>query len=492
MNKPLRILFATPEAVPFAKTGGLADVAGALPKFLHTLGCEVILVMPYYRMVKRSGFPLQYLGEEIEVPLGDETLRAEVYQGYLDKNIPVYFIGRDEFFDREYLYSTPKGDYFDNAERFVFFTRAVLHLARHIQFSPDVIHHHEWQTGLIPAYLKSIYGNDPLFGQTATVFTIHNIAYQGLFKKEKLSLTGLPPEMYNPEGIEFWERINLMKAGIVYSDAINTVSRKYSEEIQNPEYGYGLEGILRKRRKDLYGILNGVDYQEWDPSHDPHLIAHYDLNDLSGKRECKKDLLNEYGLPLSLEKAPLIGMISRLADQKGFDLLAEIIDELFAFDIGFVLLGTGEQKYHDLFNQIARKYPQKAGIRIAYDDRLAHKIEAGADLFLMPSKYEPCGLNQIYSLKYGTIPVVRATGGLDDTIIHYDPSTGMGNGFKFARYDAKDFLNQIKTAMNLYAQPERWTKLIRNAMASDFSWQRSAEAYLQLYRKALEKKRGAL
>lgn len=492
MNKPLRILFATPEAVPFAKTGGLADVAGALPKFLHTLGCEVILVMPYYRMVKRSGFPLQYLGEEIEVPLGDETLRAEVYQGYLDKNIPVYFIGRDEFFDREYLYSTPKGDYFDNAERFVFFTRAVLHLARHIQFSPDVIHHHEWQTGLIPAYLKSIYGNDPLFGHTATVFTIHNIAYQGLFKKEKLSLTGLPPEMYNPEGIEFWERINLMKAGIVYSDVINTVSQKYSEEIQNTEYGYGLEGILRKRRNDLYGILNGVDYQDWDPSHDPHLIARYDLNDLSGKRECKKDLLKEFGLPPSLEKAPLLGMISRLADQKGFDLLAEIIDELFTFDIGFVLLGTGEQKYHDLFSRIAQKYPQKAGIRIAYDDRLAHKIEAGADLFLMPSKYEPCGLNQIYSLKYGTIPVVRATGGLDDTITHYDPSTGMGNGFKFARYDSKDFLNQIKTAMGLYAQPERWTKLIRNAMASDFSWQRSAEAYLQLYRKALEKKRGAL
>ena len=492
MNQSLRILFATPEAVPFAKTGGLADVAGALPKFLQPLGCEVILVMPYYRMVKRSGFPIQYLGEEIEVPLGDETLRAEVYQGHLDKNITVYFIGRDEFFDREYLYSGPKGDYFDNAERFVFFTRAVLNLARHIQFSPDVIHHHEWQTGLIPAYLKSIYGNDPFFERTATVFTIHNIAYQGLFKKEKLSLTGLPPEMYNPEGIEFWERINLMKAGIVYADAINTVSQKYSDEIQTPEYGYGLEGILRKRRKDLYGILNGVDYQDWDPSHDSHLIARYDLNNPAGKRECKKDLLKEFGLPPALEKVPLLGMISRLADQKGFDLLAEIIDELFTFDIGFVLLGTGEQKYHDLFSRIAKKYPQKAGIRIAYDDRLAHKIEAGADLFLMPSKYEPCGLNQIYSLKYGTIPVVRATGGLDDTITHYDPSAGTGNGFKFARYNSKDFLNQIKAAMSLYAQPEQWTKLIRNAMASDFSWQRSADAYLQLYRKALEKKGGAV
>lgn len=492
MNQSLRILFATPEAVPFAKTGGLADVAGALPKFLQPLGCAVVLVMPYYRMVKQSGLPIQYLGQGLEVPLGDEILQADLYQGQLGPPIQVYFIGRDEFFDREYLYSTPRGDYFDNAERFIFFTRAVLHLARQISFSPDLIHHHEWQTGLIPAYLKSIYANDPFFERTATVFTIHNIAYQGLFRKEKLSLTGLPGEMYHPEGIEFWERINLMKAGIVYADIINTVSQKYSEEIQTPEYGYGLEGILRKRRKDLYGILNGVDYQDWNPSHDPHLIVRYDLKDPSGKRECKKDLLKEFGLPPALEKVPLLGMISRLADQKGFDLLAEIIDELLSYDIGFVLLGTGEQKYHDLFTRIAQKYPQKAGIRIAYDDRLAHKIEAGADLFLMPSKYEPCGLNQIYSLKYGTIPIVRATGGLDDTIIHYDPSTGTGNGFKFTRYDSKDFLSQIKTAMSLYAQPEHWIKLIRNAMASDFSWKRSAEAYLQLYRKALEKKRGSI
>ena len=291
------------------------------------------------------------------------------------------------------------------------------------------------------------------FSQTATVFTIHNIAYQGLFKKEKFSLTGLPLEMYNPEGIEFWERINFMKAGIVYADVINTVSQKYSEEIQTPEFGYGLEGILRKRREDLYGILNGVDYEDWDPSHDPHLVARYDLHDLSGKKECKKDLLKEFNLPSFLEKVPLLGVISRLADQKGFDLLAEILEELFSLDIGFVLLGTGEQKYHELFTEVARKYPQKAGIRIAYDDRLAHKIEAGADLFLMPSKYEPCGLNQIYSLRYGTIPVVRATGGLDDTIVNYDPVTGRGNGFKFIRYDAKEFLKQIKAAICFYLQP---------------------------------------
>jgi starch synthase len=489
MDKPLRILFATPEAVPFAKTGGLADVAGALPKFLRALGCEIKLVMPYYRMVKNSGFPIQSLGEAIEVPLGNEIIKADLYQGQLDQGIPVYFIGREEFFDREYLYSTPKGDYFDNAERFIFFSKAALLLCQFMKFSPDIIHHHEWQTGLIPAYLQSIYRSDPLFSRTAVVFTIHNIAYQGLFKKEKFWLTGLPEEMYNPEGIEFWERINLMKAGIVYADAINTVSQKYSEEIQTPEYGYGLEGILGKRREDLYGILNGVDYKEWDPSHDPHLVARYDLNDFSGKKACKKDLLKELNLPASLEKSPLLGTISRLADQKGFDLLAEILDELFTLDIGLVLLGTGEQKYHDLFNQVARKYPQKAGIRIAYDDRLAHKIEAGADFFLMPSKYEPCGLNQIYSLKYGTIPIVRATGGLDDTIVNYDPATGKGNGFKFSRYDAKELLNQIKVAIGLFHQPEHWKQLLRNAMMADFSWQRSARTYLQLYQKALEKKK---
>ena len=489
MDKPFRILFATPEVIPFAKTGGLADVAGALPKFLQALGCEIKLVMPYYRMVRNSGLPIQYLGEAIEVPLGNEVIEADIYQGHLDQNIPVYFIGREEFFDRQYLYSTPKGDYFDNAERFIFFSKATLLLCRHIEFSPDVIHHHEWQTGLIPAYLKSIYRNDPFLSHAAAVFTIHNLAYQGLFKKEKFWLTSLPEAMYNPEGIEFWERINLMKAGIVYADVINTVSQKYSQEIQTPEYGYGLEGILRKRREDLYGIINGVDYKDWDPSHDSYLIARYDLNDLSGKKACKKDLLKEFGLPASLEKAPLLGTISRLTDQKGFDLLAEILDELFALDIGFVLLGTGEQRYHDLFNQVACKYPKKAGVRIAYDERLAHKIEAGTDLFLMPSKYEPCGLNQIYSLKYGTIPVVRATGGLDDTITNYDAATGKGNGFKFNRYDSKELLNQVKAAIGLFHRPEHWKQLLRNAMMADFSWQRSAKAYLQLYQEALKKKR---
>jgi starch synthase len=489
MDKPLKILFATPEAVPFAKTGGLADVAGALPKYLHALGCDLKLVMPYYRTVKNSGFPHQYLGEEIEVSLGEEKLKADTYLGHLNQDLPVYFIGREEFFDREFLYGTPKGDYFDNAERFIFFSKAVLNLCHRIGFSPDIIHHHEWQTGLIPAYLKSTEQNDPFYSRTGVVFTIHNIAYQGLFKKEKFRLTGLPSEMYNPEGIEFWERINFMKGGIVYADAINTVSKKYSEEIQTSEYGYGLEGILRKKKEHLYGILNGVDYEDWNPSHDPHLIARYDLKDLSGKKACKRDLLKEFHLPPSLERGPLLAMISRLADQKGFDLLVEILEPLFALDIGFVLLGTGEQKYHDLFAQVAKKYPQKAGIRIAYDDRLAHKIEAGADFFLMPSKYEPCGLNQIYSLKYGTIPVVRATGGLDDTILHYDPATKKGNGFKFARYDAKEFLNTLKEAIRFYFQPEHWGQLVQNAMSADFSWKRSAEAYLRLYQKTLEKKR---
>jgi len=489
MDKPLRILFVTPEAVPFAKTGGLADVAGALPKFLQALGCDVKLVMPYYRMVKKSGLPIEPLRQTLDVTLGDETLQADLYRSELTKEVPVYFIGREEFFDRENLYGTPKGDYFDNAERFVFFSRASLAFCGFMGYAPDIIHHHEWQTGLIPAYLKSIYRKDPLFSPTAVVFTIHNIAYQGIFRKEKLSLTGLPAEMYNPEGIEFWERVNLMKAGIVYADVINTVSRQYSEEIQTPEYGYGLEGILNKRGRDLFGILNGVDYEDWNPLRDKYLAAPYCMEDLSGKKVCKGDLLKEFHLPSSLEDVPVLGVISRLTDQKGFDLLAEIIEPLFNLDIGFVLLGTGEQKYHDLFTRIGRQYPQKAGIRIAYDDRLAHKIEAGADLFLMPSRYEPCGLNQIYSLKYGTIPVVRATGGLEDTIVHYDPVSGKGNGFKFTRYDAEEFFGQIKQAIRAYQQPEQWKRLLQNAMTADFSWKRSAEAYVELYRTALERKK---
>lgn len=488
MKNPLKILFATPEAVPFAKTGGLADVSGALPKFLKRFGCEIILMIPYYRMVKNSGHPIEYMAKEIEVPFKDEVLYSEIYHSKLNDGISVYFIGKDEFYDREYLYSTPKGDYFDNAERFIFFSKAVLILAKYLKFQPDIIHHHEWQTGLVSAYLKSIYKDDPFFSKTASVFTIHNIAYQGLFKKEKFLITGLPMEMYNPDGIEFWERINFMKAGIVYADIINTVSKKYSEEIQTPEYGYGLDGILRKRKEDLYGIINGVDYKEWNPANDPYIKKNYDLNNLSGKKECKRDLLRELNLPQSLENLPLLGMISRLTDQKGFDLLHEIMDELLSLDIGLVLLGSGEQKYHDLFTQVAEKFPEKFRIRIAYDNRLAHMIEAGADIFLMPSKYEPCGLNQIYSLKYGTIPVVRATGGLDDTITHYNPITKKGNGFKFKNYNSKEFLNQIKEAINYFYQPEHWNELIKNAMTSDFSWETSAKAYLELYYKALEKK----
>jgi starch synthase len=479
---------ATPEAVPLAKTGGLADVAGALPKFLYSLGCDLTLAMPYYRVVRESGRPVQSLGEELEIPVGDERIKAEIFRGQLTEEIPVYFIGCDEFFDRSSLYGTAKGDYFDNAERFIFFSRAVLALCQSLDFAPDVVHHHEWQTGLIAAYLKTVYRGDPFFARTATVFSIHNIAYQGIFRKEKFRLTGLPEETYNPEGMEFWERINLMKAGIVYADLINTVSRKYSEEIQTREYGYGLEGILRKRRGDLSGILNGVDYQDWDPAHDRNLIRTFGPEDLSGKKECKRDLLNVFELPASLEHRPLFGMISRLADQKGFDLLAEIAEEFFSLDVGFVLLGTGDRKYHDLFDQLARKYPRKAGIRIAYDDRLAHKIEAGADLFLMPSKYEPCGLNQIYSLKYGTIPIVRATGGLEDTIEDYDPVKREGNGFKFVRYDSQDFMDRIKRAIDFYHRPDHWGQLVRNAMKADFSWERSAASYLRLYQRAAAKK----
>ncbi len=401
--------------------------------------------------------------------------------------MPVYLIKCDEFFDRGSLYGTAKGDYRDNAERFIFFSRCALEACIKLGFTPDIVHCHDWQSGLIPAYLKTIYSNKPNFLKTGSVFTIHNIAYQGLFDRAAFNLTGLPGRLFSIDGLEYWGNMSILKAALMFSDIINTVSKKYSEEIQTTEFGYGMEGILAMRRADLYGILNGVDYDEWNPETDKFLAAQYSSADLKGKQACKEDLLKEFNLPASLRTQPLLGVISRLADQKGFDLLAEIIDELMAINLGFVLLGTGEQKYHDLFAAIGKKYPKRAGIKIAYNNAIAHKIEAGCDLFLMPSRYEPCGLNQIYSLKYGTVPVVRATGGLDDTIVDYNEKDGRGNGFKFSEYSAQEFLHSIKRALKIYADKTKWARLVKNCMANDFSWEQSARQYMELYGKALKK-----
>ncbi len=484
MTEPLRIFFLSPEVAPFAKTGGLADVAGALPKALREMGCDIRVAMPYYRMVKKGKFTASVLYEDTEIPLFGEILKDDIFLTEADAGVPLYLINKDEYFDREYLYGTPKGDYFDNVERFTYFSRMAFLLCKRLGFQPDVFHCNDWQTGFVPAYLRTVYNEDPFFSETSSLFTIHNIAYQGIFEERKLEVTGLPRETYHPDGIEYWGKINCLKAGIVFSDIINTVSRKYSREIQTPEFGYGLEGVLRDRSDDLYGILNGADYEEWNPKTDQLIAANYDENDLSGKPKCKDDLLAEFKLPRSLRKLPILGVISRLADQKGFDLLAESMGELMKMDLGFVLLGTGDQKYHTLFERIAKKYPNKAGIKIAYNNTLAHKIEAGSDIFLMPSRYEPCGLNQMYSLKYGTVPLVRATGGLDDTIDDYNPKTGEGTGFKFQIYSARDFLKAVRRALAVFRDREAWKRLVIQGMKADFSWQRAAKEYINLYGKA--------
>ena len=484
---PLKVLFVSPEVVPFAKTGGLADVAGALPKALKALGCDVRLVMPLYHSVRQEKYTLKKILENLPIPLGRRQIPADIYQGELEEGLPVYFIERDEFYDRGNLYGSAKGDYFDNDSRFVYFSQGTLMAARGLGFQPDIIHGQDWQTGLISAYVHFQRSIDAFYRKTASVFTIHNMAYQGSFPKEIVELAGLPGESFSPSGLEFWGKANLLKAGIVYSQIITTVSRKYSQEIQTPEYGSSLEGILSFRKDDLFGIVNGVDYDLWNPETDPLLAAHYNPKDLSGKKACKKDLLNRYHLPEDRMEHPVLGIISRLADQKGFDLLAEIMDRLLKEDLSLVVVGTGEEKYHVLFSRLAEEYPKKVGICLAFDNVLAHKIEAGSDLFLMPSLYEPCGLNQIYSLKYGTIPVVRATGGLDDTIIPFDSRTGKGTGFKFRRYQAGELWAALQEALAVYKNQTQWTQLMKNAMAQDFSWMTSAKEYVRLYHLAMER-----
>lgn len=489
MSQPLKVLFVSSEVAPFAKTGGLADVSGSLPKALKTLGMDIRVVLPYYRMVKAGSFGAEILCKDIETPLGKDLLRDDVYVTWMGGDIPVYLINKDEFFDREALYGTSRGDYFDNLERFVFFCKTIFFLCQRLEFRPDIIHCNDWQTGLVPAYLRTQYRDIPFFSQTASLFTIHNLAYQGLFSMEKSDITGLPSTLFNPDGIEFWGKINFLKSGVIFSHTISTVSRKYSREIQTPDFGCGLDGVLRRRKTDLFGIVNGVDYTEWNPKTDRLIATNYDAEDPSGKAKCKEDLLREFHLPGKLRGQPIIGVISRLVSQKGFDLFAEIINELMKKELGFVILGTGDPEYERFFRQIAEQFPEKAGVRIAYDTKLAHKIEAGADMFLMPSRYEPCGLNQIFSLKYGTVPIVRATGGLDDTIVDYTSDTGRGTGFKFKHYRAKHLLRRIVDALSVYQHEDRWKQLMLQGMKTDFSWERSAKEYVRLYSRALAKAR---
>ncbi len=480
MAKKLKVLFVVSEAVPYAKTGGLADVAGTLPYALRELGADVKVLMPYYGQVQQKKIPMQTAFEDLESRLGDDALGFDVVTP-ADGDAPFYFVAREEFFARSQLYGTPKGDYFDNLERFSFFCGAVHPFCEALKFAPDIIHCHDWQASLVPVYLKYRWGGEKIFAQTKSLLTIHNLAYQGLFPKKKFPLLGLDWSAFSINGLEFYDQINLLKGGIVFADVINTVSRGYSYEIQTTEFGCGLEGVLRDRSDALFGIVNGVDYDDWNPETDRLITATYGPKDLKGKDEDKAALMEAYNLDKKFAKAPLLGIISRLADQKGFDLVAEVLPKLMAQDVMLVILGTGEEKYHELLTQEAKKYPGKLGVKIAFDNGLAHLIEAGSDMFLMPSRYEPCGLNQLYSMKYGTVPVVRATGGLMDTVTPVEKAKGSGTGFLFSEYSAEAFLGALNQSLEAYQDKKLWKKIMLNAMAEDFSWSASAKAYLKLY-----------
>jgi starch synthase len=475
----MRVLFASSEVAPFAKTGGLADVAGALPKALAALGHDVRVVLPKYQVVNVAKYGIRCILPKLPVPIAGTVETGAVWEGAIG-SVRTYFIEQNDYYDREGLYQVNGKDHPDNAERFAFFSRAVPELARALDFFPTVYHCNDWQTGLVPVYLQTFYRGDPEFRHAGVLFTVHNLGYHGLFKPAALAVANLGPELFTPFGLEFYGRVNYLKAGLVYSDLINTVSRRYSQEIQTEQFGHGLEGVLRARATDVHGILNGIDYDEWHPERDRFIAARFSADDLTGKAACKADLQRTVGLP-ERPDVPILAVISRLAEQKGIDLIVESLDAILGLDAQFVLLGTGEPDLHQAFEAAKVRHPSRIGLMLGFDVALSHRIEAGADLFLMPSRYEPCGLNQMYSLAYGTIPVVRATGGLDDTIRDFDPQTGEGNGFKFSEATSEALRRTVHEAVALYRQPLLWRRLVRNAMACDFSWNRSAKEYEALY-----------
>jgi starch synthase len=468
-----KILMVASEARPFATTGGLSDVIGSLPAALHAIGEDVAVLLPRYRGVAPEA---RRIYDDLPIWLGGVSYSTSVYQ--IGKAVPYYFLDCPELYDREGLYGTPLSDFPDNHIRFAVLSRAALEVCRRI-FRPQVIHCHDWQSALVPVYMRTVLAGDPTFAGMKTLFTIHNLGYQGLFPKTALAGVGLPGSLFHIDALEFYGRVNFMKGGIVYSDAISTVSKTYAREIQADEYGWGLDGLLRSRSADLYGILNGVDYSQWNPETDPHLAAHYSRSDLSGKGVCKQALLRAFGFDMqTAQDRPLIGIVTRLAGQKGADLIAGIGEELAKEDVTLIALGSGEAIYEKVLLNLADAHPDHIAVRIGYDDRLAHRIEAGADMFLMPSRYEPCGLNQIYSLRYGTIPVVRATGGLDDTIEE-------DTGFKFQEYSGAALLGAIREALAEFRRPEQWSVRIDRAMSKDFSWDVSAREYLDLYHRLI-------
>ena len=472
----MRILFVASEGLPFSKTGGLADVVEALPKALVAQGHDVAVVLPRYRNTQIKNIVIKSL----TIPMGTSLRFPRIADGARPGGVQYFFVDDPQYFDREQLYGVGGRDYPDNAERFAEFARAAIELAKQL-WMPDVIHCHDWQSALVPVLLRTAYTPDPQLSGIPVIFTIHNMGYHGLFSRDALARIGLPDSLFRIDALEFFGHLNYLKGGLLFSDYLTTVSRKYAEEIQTTEYGQGLDGVVRTRADHLVGILNGVDYSVWNPEVDSLIATRYSASDLSGKQACKRDLLAAFQLPEENLQRPLIGIVSRFADQKGFDLLAQVADELMQEDMAIVALGSGEAKHERMFRELSQQFPERLAVKIAYDNTLAHKIEAGADIFLMPSRYEPCGLNQIYSLRYGTVPVVRATGGLDDTIEPFDPASGRGTGFKFSEYTGPALLAALHEALATYGDKTAWRRLQANGMAKDFSWNASALEYGRLY-----------
>jgi starch synthase len=462
---------------PFAKTGGLADVSAALPKALAARGHEVTCFLPRYGPIAFP--PGRFIGS-VHVPVDRLQRSAGFYERELGANLRVIFVEHPPFFDRNGIYGDQNGDFGDNEFRFAFFCRAVLEFCRSRGYRPDVLHAHDWQTGLLPVYMKSFYADDPTLHRVPTVFTIHNIAYQGQFPASTLGPLGLPDSLATEDALEWKGNISYLKGGLLFSEIVTTVSPTYAREIQTPEFGLGLESVVRSRADDLVGILNGVDYEEWDPRHDPDLAAPFDEIDHTGKAACKKALLEEFGLETRPD-VPLIGIISRLVHQKGFDLVNVAREDILARPLRMVVLGTGEPEVEEGLREFVRRDPRRFGVRFHYDSALAHRIEAGCDMVLMPSRFEPCGLTQMYSMRYGAIPIVRATGGLADTVEHFDLRRKKGTGFRFEHADGTGLVWALDQALAAYAKPGPWTVLMQNAMSRDFSWGLSAARYEAVY-----------
>ncbi len=475
----MRILMVASEAAPFAKTGGLADVGTALPRALVRLGHSVDVVIPRYRGIT-AGKPVG----QVSVPLGRQVTKTPVF-AVTEAGVRTCFVDHPEYYDRDHLYGVDGRDYPDNPERFAFLSRAALEWASGATEPYDAVHAHDWQAGLVPVFLRA-FTDSPALRGVSTMFTIHNLAYQGIFDARWLPRLGLSGSLMHADALEYSGRISLLKAGLMFSRVLTTVSARYAQEIQTPEYGNGFDGILRSRSNDLVGIRNGIDYREWDPARDSYLPEPFDASRLEHKAASKRMVLDMFGFSAdeTTLRRPLIGLISRLVDQKGFDLLAELVTELPRLDASFVLLGTGERRYEELWLSLAERHPGRIAVRIGFDEALAHRIEGGADLFLMPSRFEPCGLNQMYSLRYGTIPVVHATGGLYDTVRNYDATTGSGTGFSFDEYSPRALINTLREALDVYADKAVWRRMQLAGMREDFSWDASAREYVTMYERA--------